>query len=323
MKKQLLLVSWGMALAVAGSGCQRSAQFQRDQDYYQGDPGSYYNRPAGKSVTERIEGLGQPKKRLVVLDFWNDTPVKSDTLGKFAADELRRGLYQTQRIIIPKEIKTDIPTGDFLEGDKVRVAQLVAEGRKLGVSTIVIGRLTKSIFRSRGDEVGLFRQKQALAGVDVEIKLFDVQNGREIMAAGKSGEASSNSVVVFESESQEGQKYREELLTLALRKAIGLLIPEVLRSMEKLTWEGSIAKIAASKVYLNAGRASGLVSGDILKVMTLGDDVYDPATGAFLGRTAGQLKGTLEVVDFLGTDGAVAEVHTGSGFQEGDVVQLY
>jgi hypothetical protein len=304
-------------------GCQRSAQFQRDQEYYQGDPGSYYNRPANKTITERIESMGQPKKRLVVLDFWNDTPVKSEALGKFAADELRRGLYQTQRIILPKEVKTEATTADFVEGDKVRVAQLVAEGRKLGVSTIVIGRLTKSIFRSRGDDVGLFRQKQALAGVDVEIKLFDVQSGRELMASGKSGEASANSVIAFESESLEGAKYREELLQLALRKAVGLLIPEVVRSMEKLTWEGTIAKISAGKVYLNAGRASGLVSGDILKVMTVGDDIYDPTSGAFLGKTPGQLKGTLEVVDFLGTDGAVADVHTGSGFQEGDVVQLY
>ncbi len=305
------------------TACQRSPQYQRDQDYFQGDPGSYYNRPASKSISERIEGMGQPKKRLLVMDFWNDTPVKSDTLGKFAADELRKGLYQTQRIIIPKDIKTEASTGDFLEGDKVRVSQLVAEGRKLGVSTVVIGRLTKTVFRSRGDEVGLLRQKQTLAAVDVEIKLFDVQNGRELMAAGKSGEASSNAVVAFEIESLEAAKYREELLTLALRKAVSLLVPEVVRSMEKLTWEGTIAKIAASKVYLNAGRASGLVSGDILKVMTVGDDVYDPASGAFLGRTAGQLKGTLEVVDFLGADGAVADVHTGSGFQEGDVVQLY
>ena len=63
--------------------------------------------------------------------------------------------------------------------------------------------------------------------------------------------------------------------------------------------------------------------GDILKVMTPGDDIYDPATGAFLGRTNGQLKGTVEVVDFLGTDGAVTEIHTGGNFQVQDLVQLY
>ena len=48
-------------------------------------------------------------------------------------------------------------------------------------------------------------------------------------------------------------------------------------------------------------RITSWVAGDILKVLTQGDDIYDPATGSYLGRTQGQLKGTLEVVDFLGT----------------------
>jgi hypothetical protein len=88
-------------------------------------------------------------------------------------------------------------------------------------------------------------------------------------------------------------------------------------------WQGHVAKVSGSKVYVNAGRTSGLVAGDILKVLTQGDDIYDPVTSAYLGRAPGQLKGTLEVVDFIGTDGAVSEVHTGGNFQEGDAVQLY
>ena len=57
--------------------------------------------------------------------------------------------------------------------------------------------------------------------------------------------------------------------------------------------------------------------------MTSGEEIYDPATGTYLGRAPGQLKGTVEVVDFLGPDGAVAVLHTGGNFQEGDTVQLY
>jgi hypothetical protein len=90
-----------------------------------------------------------------------------------------------------------------------------------------------------------------------------------------------------------------------------------------MTWEGRVAKVAGTKVYINAGRASGLIGGDILKVLAQGDEVFDSQTGAYLGRSQGPLKGTLEVVDFLGADGAVAEVHTGANFQPGDAVQLY
>jgi hypothetical protein len=128
---------------------------------------------------------------------------------------------------------------------------------------------------------------------------------------------------MFEATDLESPEYRTELTKLALRNAVANLVPDVVRAIEKMTWEGRVAKVVGTKVYVNAGRTSGLVAGDILKVIAPGDDVYDPASGAFLGRTRGQLKGTIEVADFIGPDGAVAEIHTGGNFQEGDTVQLY
>lgn len=306
--------------------CQRSPAFKRDQGTYRPEPESYYNKASAgraKTPTARIEAMGQPKKRIVVLDFWNDSPVKATDLGIFAADELRRGLHQTQRMILPMDAKTDRATEDFIQGENVKVAQLIREGRKLGVAVLVIGRISKIVFRQRGDEVGVFRQKQSMAAVDVEMKVFDVAHGRELYATGKSAESSANTVVALEPGNLESPEYRAELTKLALRNAVGQMVPEVIRSVEKMTWEGHVAKITGKKIFVNAGRTSGLVAGDILKVMTQGDDIYDPGTGTYLGRAPGQLKGTLEVVDFIGTDGAVAEIHTGGNFQEGDAVQLY
>lgn len=306
--------------------CQRSQAFKKDQDYYRPEnSNSYYDR-SQKSATSRVESMGQPKKRILVFDFWNDTPVKSD-VGGFAADELRRGLFLTQRLILSPEIKTQYVTEDFLDtghgGTQIKVAQLIREGRKLGVSVLAIGRVTKIVFRQRGDDVGLLRQKQSLAGVDVEIKLFDVSGGRELLAVSRSGDASSNSLVAVEGKNLESSQYRAELVQMAVRDAVAKLVPDVIRGIEKLAWEGRIAKVVGNKVYVNAGHASGLITGDILRVLAPGDDIYDPATGAFLGRTKGQLKGTLEVVDFLGPDGSVTEIHTGGNFQENDLVQLY
>jgi hypothetical protein len=305
------------------SACQRSPQYKRDQDYNKDDGYSYYSDAKGKTASQKVESLGQPKKRVVVLNFWNDTPVKQADLGAFAADELRRGLFLTQRVILPPDAKTDMGTEDFINGEKVKVAQLIREGRKLGVSVLLIGRVTKVVFRSRGDDVGLLRQKQSLAGVDVEVKLFDVAGGREIMATSKSGEASSSAMVALESADMESPGYRAEMTKFAVRNAMGGVVGDVLKAIEKMQWEGRVAKVTGTKIYVNAGRASGLVAGDILKILTPGDDIYDPTTGAFLGRTQGQLKGTVEVVDFLGTDGAVTEIHTGGNFQDGDAVELY
>lgn len=311
------------------SACQRSKGFKRDQEFYRENP-SYYDKGSSQTRTasQKVESQGQPKKRIVILDFWNDTPVRNARVGAFAADEMRRGLFLTQRMIVPADLKLDYTTLDFIQsekgaGDQVRVAQLIREGRKLGVAVIGIGRIGKIVFRQRGDEVGLLRQTQSLAAADIEVKLFDVAAGREVLSIGKSGEASSNAIVGFEADSQQSAEFRAELSQLAVREAVAQVVPEVIRTVEKLTWEGRIAKIVGPKIYISAGKASGLLAGDILKVLTAGDDIYDQATGAYLGRTPGQLKGTLEVKDFLGQDGAVTEVHTGGNFQTGDTVQLY
>jgi hypothetical protein len=191
------------------------------------------------------------------------------------------------------------------------------------VAVIGIGRIAKIVFRQRGDEVGLLRQTQSLAAADVELKLFDVAAGREILSIGKSGQAASNALISVEGENQQSNDYRTELTQLAVRDAVAQLVPDVIRSVEKLAWQGRIAKITGGKYYINSGKGSGLIQGDILKVMTSGEEVYDPATGAYLGRAPGQLKGTIEIIDFLGADGAVGALHTGGNFQEGDTVQLY
>ena len=144
----------------------------------------------------------------------------------------------------------------------------------------------------------------------------------ELMASMKSGEASSSVVVAFEGKNADST-YKTELAQAAVREAIAAFIPDMMKSIEKLTWQGRIAKVAGLRMYVNAGKASGLITGDILKVLTPGEEIYDPASGAYLGKAEGQLKGTLEVVDFLGPDGAVAQIHTGGNFREGDLVQLY
>lgn len=316
------------------SACQRSDGYRRDQDYYKAESPSYYNKPGapgvaagpgagGKTPTQRLESMGQPKKRLVILDFWNDTPVRQQEVGLFAADELRRGLSLSQRVILPLDAKSDRATEDFVNGDHVKVAQLIREGRRLGVAVLVIGRVSRVVYRIRGDDIGLLRQKQSIAAADVEMKVFDVNSGKEILASGKSGESSSSAMVAIEPENLESAEFRSEMTRLAVRNAVAQLVPDVVRAVEKMTWEGHVAKIVGKKIYLNAGKTSGIAAGDILKVMTQGEDVVDPATGAFLGRAPGQLKGTVEVVDFIGADGAVGEVHTGGNIREGDIVQLY
>jgi hypothetical protein len=315
-----LIITIGFA-----GGCQRSPQFKREEAMGRGDfgPSQGVAKTSGALSGGRFDSVGQPKKRVMVLNFWNDSPAKEVDLGGYVAGELQRGLYLSQKVVIPTDIKTELTTADFVQGDQVKVAQLIREGRKLGVAVIIIGRISKVVFREQGDDVGLLRQKTSIAAVELETKLFDVQGGRELLAISRFGETSQKTVSTGFSNSQESADSRVAITRLAAMEAVAHLIPDVMASIDKMMWQGRIAKIVASKAYLNAGKASGLAAGDILRVTTPGDDIFDPVTGAYLGRAKGQLKGTVEVVDFIGSDGSTAAIHTGGNFREGDLVQLY
>ena len=81
-----------------------------------------------------------------------------------------------------------------------------------------------------------------------------------------------------------------------------------------------MAKIIGSKIYINR-TCSGIQISDILKVITE-SGVYDPETGALIGVSKGEIKGTVEIVIIL-----VRMVRLPYFIlvqvNEGDFVQLY
>ena len=100
-------------------------------------------------------------------------------------------------------------------------------------------------------------------------------------------------------------------------------VPRILKVASKLDWVGRVARIIGNKIYVNAGRGSGLQIGDVLKVLTEGEEVYDPETGAMIGVSKGEVKGTVEIIDYFGPDGSIGILHSGGSVIEGDFVQLY
>lgn len=308
------------------SSCSHFGSFKKGPDDSDDDtPAGYYadKDTSDHAATETLKRLKGPKKRVLVLGFWNDTPVGDDALGNFAAEELKRELFLTKRILFPDDKLVSSVTKDFVEGDRVQISQLVREGRRFGVSSAVIGRISKITFRQDREEVGILREAESAVLVEIEMKVFDIASGREVSSYKRTGAATNTSKVVFDQDSLANKEARAEISRQAIHAAVVKLVPDALISMDKMDWQGRIAKIMGNKVYLNAGKASGILSGDILKVLSPGEEIVDPVTKAFLGRSEGFLKGTLEVSEYIGDDSSMATIHTGGNFQEGDVVRLY
>ena len=114
-----------------------------------------------------------------------------------------------------------------------------------------------------------------------------------------------------------------ELVGAVVNESFRRMVRPVVISLRKMTWSGRVALVRGEKIYVNAGRLSGLQLGDILRVTEAKEEVFDPETGSFLGNITGRMKGTLEVINYFGKDGAVAIIHSGSGFSENDMVEFY
>jgi hypothetical protein len=319
MIKNALLFIACMTMLVA---CSRSPTYKKEA----GIPSSARSGQTPEErnkILEKAQNFNAPKKRAVILPFWNNTPVKGrfEVLSKNA---LKNVLLEQGRVNLVDEKDVPLRSEDFyLDPDKINVEHVVENGRKWGVSLIILGRITKIVFRRQDEDVGFLRPSKSMAAANVELRLVDVTSGKEVAIGQGAGTSESSSLNVFGVDREENDDYRDEIVTSAIEDAIKKAVPILNREIDRIQWRGRIVKVIGNRVYVNAGRSTGINVGDILKVTTPGTDIYDNESGLFLGRTQGELKGTLEVDDYFGEDGAATRVHSGGNFQEGDFIQLY
>ncbi len=264
-----------------------------------------------------------PRKRIMVLPFLNSTG-RSEKVSAAARDAFVKELRRTGEFVIvastdfPKDISTYLKNGSY---DLEAMGKI---GGGLGLAVIIEGTLVEVKAKRVGDEVGLVRQIHAHLDATVQIRVVNTKNAGILMNETRSASAEETTTRVAETSSSD--RLLEEdprLVEGAVTKAFQSTIPRIIQNIDKLSWEGRVALVKGDRVYLNAGRLSGLQVGDILKITEDGEDVYDPETGSLIGKVPGRLKGTIEVVSYFGKDGSVGIIHSGSGFRENDHVELY
>ncbi len=264
------------------------------------------------------------KKKIALLPFFNESPFESEDLEVNATEELRYELTRTGEFIIdPTSYKLFGTSKEIYVGGGMKLVQLTRQAKIAGINFIVFGRVIDARVREKSDEIGIVRQTKSYTESKVEIRVFDVNAGKEIYTETLQGYADDSTYRFFSSDREDYLAYRRDLLRYAVRIAVRKSIPKIAEIASKLDWVGRVAKIIGTKIYLNAGRDSGINIGDILKIITEGQEIYDPETGALIGMSKGDMKGTIEVIDYFGTDGAIAILHSGGQVHEGDFVQLY
>ncbi|MCK5882576.1 MAG: hypothetical protein KAG61_02720 [Bacteriovoracaceae bacterium] len=283
------------------------------------DPRSSYSQ--NKSRAKSFSGI---RKKVALLDFFNESPYGGADLAVVASNELRRELSRTGEFIFDNAAKKTFGSSkEIYAGGGIKLVQVARRAKINGINFVIFGRIEEARVREKTDEVGIVRKTNSYTNSKIEIRIFDVNANKEIYTETVRGDADNKDYRLFNSTREDKLTFRRDLLRYGVKVAIRRSIPKIIKLSSRMDWMGRVARIIDNKIYINAGRTSGIQVGDILKVITEGQEIYDPETGALLGKSKGEVKGTIEVIDYFGPDGAICILHSGGTVQEGDFVQLY
>lgn len=271
----------------------------------------------------RAEATG-PKKRLLILPFLDANASRPELLRQKSREVFILDLNRTGELLALDSSELKIDPKTFVQNGEYKMKDLARPAGDLGVAAMLEGKIMDLKVKRSADNVGLVRHMTTKFEAVVRVRIASARGGRELFNTVKTVTLEQDNVRVGERvESDKFIQDNPELIQVIVKDAFLDFTPQILAALDRLVWEGRIAAISGDRLYLNVGRVSGLQVGDLLKVSEEGDDVYDPESGSHIGRVPGRMKGTLEVISYFGTDGAVSVIHSGSGFKENDKVELY
>jgi hypothetical protein len=266
----------------------------------------------------------QLRQRVLIMPW----EAKSETIpGDFVREveqEFLKKMHEAENYVLINESDLGIDLKSFREKKEYDWHKLYSVLAQKGVTVIVQGNLEVLKEKESIDPVGIVRELQWQKELTIQVRVHDPKRKKEIW---KDSSTVSQGNSEWRLMVREGERTKLEVqpeVTFELSKqAVAGIFPALQMTLGQLKWTGRIALIKGDRVYLNVGRLSGLQPGDLLKVSEDGDEIFDPDSGDSIGKAPGQMKGTLEVISYFGQDGAVSVVHSGSGFQENDNVELY
>lgn len=265
-----------------------------------------------------------PRKRLMVLPFLDVSENRPQELRDKARAAFIKDLNRSGDVIALDSRELNLDLSKMKSGDQYKLNDIAKAAQALGVGAVLEGKVVDIRIKRKADNVGVVRNLSTVFEIVAQVRVMTGRGGREIFNTVKTVTVEEHGVRVAERvETDKFLANNPEMVEIIVKDAFLDFTPQVLSSLDKVSWEGRIAAINGDRIYLNVGRISGLQVGDLLKVTEEGDDVYDPESGTHIGRVPGRLKGTLEVISYFGNDGSIAVIHSGSGFKENDRVEIY
>lgn len=223
-----------------------------------------------------------------------------DPLGKQVTDLMSKALTES---------------GAYLVFERPDLSRIVAESQisntklnLIGVDALIVGSLTEFGRKVVGETGFVSSSKRQVAFAKVDIRLVDTSNGHVFFAASGSGEASTETASTFGFGSQAA--YDGTLNDAAIRQAVSDAVHRLNSELRGRPWETYILKAEESLVYLGGGKSQGIRPGMTFLVLTKGEKIKSPQTGAEIslpGRVVAEIR-----IDSLFGEGELNEGSAGT-----------
>lgn len=264
------------------------------------------------------------RKRIMILPFLDSEQTRSQAMRDSARDQFILELNKTGEVIAVDSQDLKMDFSSQIKSGQYQLDEIAKVSRNLGVAALLEGQVVDLKVKKKGDQVGVFRQVKSIFEAQVRVRIVSARSGKELFNTLKTISIEESQVRVAESVSSDRFfQNNPELMENLVTEAFLDFTPQIIATMEKMSWEGRIAAFSGDRIFLNVGKISGIQIGDILKVSDEGDEIFDPQSGNYIGKVPGRLKGTLEVISYFGQDGSIAIVHSGAGFKDNDRVEMY
>ena len=245
------------------------------------------------------------KRRIVVLPMVDQTNFKEEGLGELATKRLISRLENTGAII---SVDPSTLNGQGTFTDPARMQTL---NELYGIQAVLKGTLS-DVFTSSSKIEGKDERETSFAMSKVSIDVYNTDTGTVLRSL-----SGRNPISLAR---ERGDMSIEKAKIKAIDLAIEILADDLLKAILMLDWHARVASVEDGKIYVNAGRMSGLDKGSVLEVYSPGDQIVDIKTKLPLGTTKGKYKGELEVSELFGVDACSAKIKKGGSFSPTDLV---
>lgn len=330
MRRQVLLL-WAIGLAILVSAALLAAEEK---------PKETEGPPPYTGLKKRIAVLPIEMKTTVeITDSEGErTTVRQSTdrgpgtLGSNMTEQLTTALVNTGRfIVLEREALSEVREEQALgRSGEVNPATAPASGQIIGADWLIRAAITEyeQEASKSGGLVGFTRERFGIGGktkkakVVLDVRIIDAGTGQVIDSVKASGDAKSSGflgAVAVRGVVLAGGKEDKTPIGEATRTALENAVEFICERMEKIPWRGRIVAVEGQEIIINAGKRSNVRIGDVFDVYQLGQKLYDPDSGEFLGqreKRCGQIQ-VFEVQDKI----SICRLFSGEMPKGGDAVR--